>query len=198
MVSPENSSDERAWYLRRGFIVAAAVLVVIIIMGIVVIVIGPPDKGATASPTTPPGSSRATGTVSSPSQVPKGASATAPAATGSTCGPTTVQLDGTVTTAPAAQWVLVGTTYAPQSAAVGPGRTASDGVRECFARTPQVRSSPRQTWLAMGSSQQLRGPWLSDLAVPGRGRAAALAQQTASSSSSGTATRYQIAALPRS
>ena len=186
MASSENS-NERAWYLRRGFIIAAAVLVVIIIMGIVVIVIGPPDKGATASPTTPPGANRSTENVSPPIQVPT----TAPAATGSTCGPTTVQLDGTVTTAPAAQWALVGTTYAPQSAAVGPGRTASDGLRECFARTPQGALFAAANLLAMGSEPQLVKEMTRNLTVPGRGRDTDI-QQQATARAPATTTRYQL------
>lgn len=113
----------------------------------------------------------------------------------SVCGLDAVRMAGDLIEAPASEWELVGTTPAPISAAMGPGTTDPDGLRSCFARTPEGAVFAAANILALGSSPALVGPMTDRLTVAGPGRDAAMADLAARVSMGGSAVRYEIAAF---
>ena len=159
---PESSAARRsvtwAW-------VAAAVVLAIAVAGVVVawrIATRPDTSWSEVTPT-----------------------ATAPAPEGS-CPEGPVEMSGTVTTGPDANWVLVGKMAAPTVEDAGPAVEDEDGYRHCYARTPLGALVAAANLAAMGSEPSLAGRLTSDALVPGALRDRLLASPQPSSSSSGS------------
>lgn len=94
----------------------------------------------------------------------------------SVCGLPGVELSGTLDSAPAAQWTLVGTTAAPAVDGAGPGVIDADGFRSCYARTPTGALVAAANYAALGSYPPVRERFDRDATVPGPGRDALLAK----------------------
>ncbi len=94
----------------------------------------------------------------------------------SVCGLPDVELSGTVTEAPVAQWSLVGTIAAPTVEGQGPGLIEDDGFRSCFAHTPTGAVVAAANLAAMGSYAPLRPRFDREALAPGPGRDAVLAK----------------------
>jgi len=152
--------------------VIVGVLVVIALVLVVSSLIG---GGGNATPTATPEPS---GSTSSPPAVEGDAS---------TCGLDDIADTDTLTTAPVAEWVIVGTMAAPSADEVGPGETDADGIRYCYARTSEGALFAAANIWAMGTDSRL-GPLITErLVVPGAGRDAALASPGAGGNSGGLA-----------
>lgn len=159
---------------RRGFIFGAAIVGILILIAGVLIVSSLIGGGGTPSATSTP----------EPSTSPTAAVAAGDA---SVCGLTAVEDTDTVTTAPIADWVIVGTMAAPTSEEVGPGLEDSDGIRSCYAHTAEGALFATANIWAMGTDSRL-GPLITErLVVPGPGQDAALESQGAGSNSGGLA-----------
>lgn len=169
------STEPRSPFTRRGFI-AAAIVVGIIVLAAIIVLVTMLTRGATdtPSPTTSPSTS---------------AAPTDNAADKSVCGLTGLDTKNTLTEAPNSKWELVGTVAAPTDPhGSGPGLTATNGFRSCFAHTARGALYAAANMLAMGSDARLQ-PLLADkLAVPGPGRDVAM-----KAPASDTQIRYQIA-----
>ncbi|MFT2693655.1 hypothetical protein [Clavibacter zhangzhiyongii] len=123
------STPATPFHKRPLWIAVAALLALILVVGGIAAATGAFSGGGTpvAAPTgaTP---DEATSTDASSSPPPGGASV---------CGIAGYEASGTLTSAPAVQWRLVGTVAAPTSKEAGPGSTSSDGAfSTCFAHTP--------------------------------------------------------------
>ena len=165
-------SDKRP--ARRGFIFGAVIVGILAVIAAVLVVsslVGggdAPDASSTPEPSTSP-------------------SASVPAGDASVCGLTTVEDTDTLSTAPVAEWVIVGTMAAPTGEEVGPGLEDSDGIRSCYARTAEGALFASANIWAMGTDSRL-GPLITErLVVPGPGRDAALESQGSGSNTGGLA-----------
>lgn len=156
---------------RRGFIFGAVIVGVLILIAAVLIVsslIG--GGGAPAASSTPDPSSNPSETTTGDASV---------------CGLDTVENTNTITTAPVAEWVIVGTMAAPSAADIGPGEEDSDGLLSCYSRTPEGALFAAANIWAMGTDSRL-GPLITErLVVPGPGRDAALQSQSSGGNSGG-------------
>lgn len=169
------STEPRSPFKRRGFIAAAIVVGVIVLAALIVLV-----------------TTLTRETTSAPDPTSNTPSATAPANNAedkSVCGLTGLDTKNTLTEAPNSKWELVGTVAAPTDPhGSGPGLTATNGFRSCFAHTTRGALYAAANMLAMGSDARLQ-PLLADkLAVPGPGRDVAM-----KAPASDTQIRYQIA-----
>lgn len=165
-------SDKRP--SRRGFIFGAIIVGILAAIAAVLIVsslIGggvEPDASSTPAPSPSP-------------------SASVPAGDASVCGLTAVEDAETLSTAPVAEWVIVGTMAAPSGEDVGPGLEDSAGIRSCYARTSEGALFASANIWAMGTDSRL-GPLITErLVVPGPGRDAALDSQGSGSNTGGLA-----------
>ena len=100
-------------------------------------------------------------------------------------------MTGTVATAPAATWALVGTTAAPSIKGQGPGKVEEDGYRSCYARTPTGALLAAANYTALGSYGPLRKKFYEEATVPGPGRDALLRKPITGAGGGGA--RIQIA-----
>lgn len=103
----------------------------------------------------------------------------------SVCGLPDVELSGTVTEAPVAQWSLVGTIAAPTVEGQGPGLIEDDGFRSCFAHTPTGAVVAAANLAALGSYPPVRSRFNEQALAPGPGRDAVLAKPTTQGASDG-------------
>lgn len=156
---------------RRGFIVAAIVIGLLVVIGVVVLVSSMLGGGGTAAP--------------EPTPEPSSSESAMPAGDASVCGLDAVETSDTITSAPVAEWVIVGTMAAPEDEAVGAGEVDGDGFRSCYARTSTGALFAAANIWAMGTDSRL-GPLITErLVVPGPGQDAALARQGAGGNSGG-------------
>jgi hypothetical protein len=159
---------------RRGFVFGAVIVGILILIAIVLIVSSLIGGGATPSASSTP----------VPSSSPSTAALTGDA---SVCGLEAFEDTDTVTTAPVAEWVIVGTMAAPSADEVGPGLEDSDGIRSCYARTAEGALFATANIWAMGTDSRL-GPLITErLVVPGPGRDAALESQGSGTNTGGLA-----------
>lgn len=158
--------DEQSPWTRGGFIGAAVVVAVVVVLGIVLAVTavtGRDDAQATPAPT--PGASASEGVAApAPSSPP-------PDDDGSVCGLDGEQLDGTLATAPDAEWQYQGTTAYPTSSTYGPGRTSEEGVRSCFQRSPAGALLMAANSLTQGSDPATAPGWVQYAIADGDNRA---------------------------
>ena len=169
------NTEPRSPFTRRGFI-AAAIVVGIIVLAAIIVLVTTLTRGTTDTPKPT--------TTASASTAPTGS-----AADKSVCGLTGLDAKSTLTEAPDSKWELVGTVAAPTDPlGSGPGISAANGFRSCFAHTAKGALYATANMLAMGSDARLQ-PLLADkLAVPGPGRDVAM-----KAPASDTKIRYQIA-----
>jgi len=123
--------NEQSTFTKPGFIAGAGLVAVLVIAGIVltvVNVVGGDSDDDTASTPAP--------TSSSASAAPS-AEPTADAGGASVCGLGGVELSGTVTVAPEAQWQYQDVYSYPSAEGVGPAEAASEGYRYCFQHSPE-------------------------------------------------------------
>ncbi|MCJ1675641.1 hypothetical protein MT355_20435 [Rathayibacter sp. VKM Ac-2929] len=155
-----NDSEPRNPFTRKGFIVGAAIVGALALSAIVLGVtsLGTGGGGAT---TAAPGTPTPISTVSADAE--------------SVCGLPGYEESGTLTAAPTTEWTFVGTMAAPSSEAAGPGVIDDDGLRRCYAHTPEGALFAVANLWAMGSDGRLATPVFDRLTVPGPGRDAALA-----------------------
>lgn len=119
-------------FSRPGFIVGAIVVAALIVTALVLTIITVTrdnDDGPAVVPSGTPHPT-VTGTLppSDPTAVPGGASV---------CGLEGVELTGTVTTAPTAEWQFQDVYAFPTSTTAGPGEMSPDGYPYCFQHTPE-------------------------------------------------------------
>jgi len=154
------STTESNPFTRPGFIIAAA-LVVALIAAAVVIFLLPKEQG-NAQP--------------APAETSSSASASPSASAGagkSVCGlPTSTET--ALGKAPATKWELVGTMAAPTDPKVGPGKTDDQGIRSCFAHSPQGALYAAVNLWALGSDPSKERAIADQLTVKGPGRDAAM------------------------
>lgn len=158
-----DESEQSPW-TRPGFVAAAIVVALVLVLAAILGVNAlREDDGEEPAPPV------ATGT---PEPTP---SETAGVAGGeSVCGLEGVELEGTVTTAPEAEWELIGTTAAPGSPTAGPGVVGASGVRYCFQHTPEGAVLAAANVFAMSAEPTLLHPMMEALAAEGPGRDAVL------------------------
>jgi len=154
-----DESDQSPW-TRPGFVAAAIVVALVLVLAAVLGVNAlrkddgeqPPPPVATGTPEPTP-------------------SETADAAGDeSVCGLEGVELTGTVTTAPEAEWDLIGTTAAPTSPTAGPGVIEPSGLRYCYARTPEGALLAAANLFAMSAEPSLIRAMIEQSAADGPGR----------------------------
>ncbi len=168
-MSTDSTEQGPSPFSRPGFIVAALVVALVVVLGIVLAIVNAgrsPDPATATTPeaTPPPTSSPSSGEVES------------------VCGLRGEELDGTVTTPPAADWQYVGTVAYPTSSAVGPGATdQAAGFGYCFQRTPEGALFAAAHALALGFAPENRA-WLEYVVAPGPFRDELLTEGTTSSS----------------
>ena len=181
-MSYDDDVPQNPW-TRPGFIAAALVVAIVLVLGVSLAVRVasrddpepvPTNAGEPTTQTSEPEPSEADGDPS-------------------VCGLDQVELEGTVTTAPEAEWTLLGTTAAPASAEAGPGSSDDAGARYCFARTPEGAVMAAANIFAMSSTPELLHPLMDKLAEPGPGRDAALKLTEGAASGSAPGVRVQIA-----
>ena len=170
------------------FLAAAAVVVLLLVLAVVLAVIGPGGDGDTEGDQPRPGATSSTAPSESPDASQNGSQ------NGSACGlaPGDQQIP---TTAPEADWELIGTVAAPTAPdTVGPADTR-DGVRRCFAQSPTGALFAAVNFVATTSDADLRADAVRQLAARGAGRNAALKAATSDSSGAGEAssTKFQVA-----
>ena len=116
------SNAEQPFYRRPVWIVVAIFLAVILVGGGIAAVTGAfnGQDNTTSRPTPAP---------SQTADVPEGAA--------SICGLEGYETASNLTSAPTAEWKIIGSTAAPQSSAAGPGTDEDGGLfNTCFAHTP--------------------------------------------------------------
>lgn len=179
-----SDASEQNPYTRPGFVVAALAVAVVLILAAVLgyrTLTGPEEEERTAPPT-----ATAPSTSTAPTETPS------VAGVDSVCGLEAVELDGTLTAAPAdTEWELVGTTAAPSVEDHGPGVVEANGFRSCFAHTPAGALLAAANVAAMGSDPDLASSVAQNLFAKGPGRDVALS--TTPPGNAGGGVRVQIA-----
>ena len=111
--------DDESTGVSKKFIASAVVVAAIVVLGLVLSLTN--LLGGKTEPTNTSAPSPSTTATASNSATPSDASV---------CGLTPVEMTGTVATAPAATWALVGTTAAPSIKGQGPGKV-EEGADLC-------------------------------------------------------------------
>jgi hypothetical protein len=123
-----DDDTEQNPFSRPGFIVGAVVVAALVVVGIVLAIITASqgnDDGAAPVPT------------NAPSVTPTGPSAPPASNDESVCGLGGVEVEGSVTVAPSAEWQYQDVYAYPVSTTAGPAETAAEGFRYCFQHTPE-------------------------------------------------------------
>ena len=144
----------RSPYARRGFIAAGAVVALIVVAALAVAFTGGDDSK-------PP---RADGgpAASTPSQFSSASSSGCDQPAGSQLPPVA---------APQNKWELVGKLVAPTAPdGAGPGKTAPNGLRSCFAHDPTGALFAAVNWFGYTSDAAQLTAALNSLTAPGPGR----------------------------
>lgn len=144
-----DNEDHGSPFARPAFIGAAVLVLIIVLLGVVLAV-----RVARSDDTvTPPPISTALQTTSE--------SASSPAAdpVASVCGLPATTASGPLTAPPAVTWTYQGTIAYPKSPEFGPGKTAPEGYRYCFQRSPAGALVMAANATAQGSDPQLGTTW---------------------------------------
>ena len=144
----------RSPFTRRGFIAAGAVVALIVVAALAVAFTGGDDSK-------PP---RAEGgpAAATPSQSSSANSSGCDQPAGSQLPPVA---------APQSKWELVGKLVAPTAPdGAGPGKTAPNGLRSCFAHDPTGALFAAVNWLGTTTDEQLAPLAFESLTAPGPGR----------------------------
>lgn len=185
----DDDNEQRSPFARRGFIAAAGVVAVVAILGITLGIVNAtqddPDPDPTGSNSAPsPSASTSAPPTPEPTEAAGGASV---------CGLGGVALDGSLSTAPAADWQYQDTTAYPTSAEYGPGDVSSEGLRSCFQHSPEGAVFTAANAVVQGSDPATVGAWLDYFIADGPNRDAVLAQGTGVEGSSGQGVRLEVA-----
>jgi hypothetical protein len=165
MSQSTESTTESNPFTKPGFIIAAALVVALIAATLVIFLI--PKREGTAQPTPAPAESSSTSTRSPSASAAAGASV---------CG-LPASSETALGAAPETKWELVGRTAAPtEPKSIGPGTTAPNGFRSCFAQSPTGALYAAANMVALGglSDTGIQKELIEKLVVPGPGRDAAL------------------------
>ena len=160
MSQSTESTTESNPFTKPGFIIAAALVVALIAAAIVIFLIPKGQGNAQPAPT------------ESSSAVSASPSASAVAGT-SACG-LPASTETALGKAPATKWELVGTMAAPTDPKVGPGKTDDQGIRSCFAHSPQGALYAAVNLWALGSDPSKERAIAEQLSAKGPGRDAAM------------------------
>ena len=177
MSQSTESTTESNPFTKPGFIIAAALVVALIAAAVVIFLL---PKGQGNAQPAPAESSSSDTTNPSASAVSGKSVCGLPASTATALGK-----------APASKWELVGTMAAPTDPKVGPGKTDDQGIRSCFAHSPQGALYAAVNLWALGSDPSKERAIADQLAAKGPGRDAGMkAPQTVAPS---TNVKVQIA-----
>lgn len=133
--------EERRWYTRRGFIAAAALLAAVAVLGLFLLLTGRGAGDDTNPPAaTPTASAEPTNDPAPATSAPDDTTATSvppppPGALGDCPDLAGTDGDSAIATAPDVQWSPVGEVAAAISEDNGPA--ARNGIKRCFAHTPE-------------------------------------------------------------
>ncbi|WP_431230889.1 hypothetical protein [Paenarthrobacter nicotinovorans] len=160
MSQSTESTTEANPFTKPGFIIAAALVVALIAATVVIFLI---PKGQGNAQPVPAGPSSAATANPSGSAEPGKSVCGLPASTETALGK-----------APASKWELVGTMAAPTDPKVGPGKTDGQGIRSCFAHSPQGALYAAVNLWALGSDPSKERAIADQLAAKGPGRDAGM------------------------
>ncbi len=171
-------NEQQSPFTRPGFVAATVVIALIVVLGLVIVIVNmnrdDPDPAPTTSTSVEPTSAAPT---SEPPEAVGGASV---------CGLPGEVLEGTLTTAPAAEWEYQGTTAYPTSSEFGPGDTSAGGVRFCFERSPEGALFAAANSLVQGSDPSIAEEWLQYIVAEGPFRDQLLADVGSGTTGEGT------------
>lgn len=168
-------------FTRPWFIIAAVLVAVVVVAG-VVLAIWTATRGDDPPPADPSPAPPA-----APSATP-----TADAGGASICGLDGVELTGTVTTAPDAEWEYQDVYAYPVSTTAGPGETADEGYRYCFQHTPEGALFAAANVLVQGSALTTADAWFEYVLAPGPYRDQLVADQRSTQPTTTEGTRLSI------
>lgn len=159
-----NTTDDQAGggsaFTRPGFLVSAVLIALILVLGVIVAI----RVAGDSSSTTPPPASTSPAAPTSPS--PTASSDAGASVCGLPAGPET----GGLTTPPAVTWAFQGTIAYPTSPEFGAGKTAAEGYRYCFQRSPAGAVVMAANALAQGSDPEVGDAWAEYVLGSGRYR----------------------------
>ena len=113
---------------------------------------------------------------------------------GSVCGLRPVKLAGTLDRSPKIKWEYAGTTAFPVSEEFGPAAVNEDGIKHCFARTPEGASLAAAVGLGYTNNQETAAAWVEQGLLPGPVKDELLANDIQLSNSNGSS-RVRISAF---
>ena len=171
-------NEQQSPFTRPGFVAATVVIALIVVLGLVIVIVNMNRDDPNPAPTT---STSVEPTSAAPTSEP-------PEAVGgaSVCGLPGEVLEGTLTTAPAAEWEYQGTTAYPTSSEFGPGDTSAGGVRFCFERSPEGALFAAANSLVQGSDPSIAEEWLQYIVAEGPFRDQLLADVGSGTTGEGT------------
>jgi hypothetical protein len=168
-----DQSEQQSPFRSRPFILSVLVVGVIALCAVVVLIsnlMGGDDESQ--SEATPSATSTATA-------APSAAADPDP----SVCGLDDYETSNTLSSAPDANWELVGTVAAPtEPDGAGPGLVESSGFRSCYAHTGEGALFAATNFVALGTDETMADK-LTSLVAPGEGREAVQSGGATSSSS---------------
>ena len=112
----------------------------------------------------------------------------------SVCGLRSVKMEGKLDRSPKIEWEYAGTTAFPVSKEFGPAAVNDDGIKYCFARTPEGASLAAAAGLGYTNNQETLTAWYEQGLLPGPVKDELLAKHTQLSNTSGTS-RIRISAF---
>lgn len=181
-----NEENTSSPFTRPGFIVAAIVVAIVLTLGITLTVVGafnrnedeavPAPESPVAVETEAPNSSQAPETEATPN--------------GSVCSLPGVELSGTVSGTPEAEWVYQNAIAYPTSATYGPA-SSEGAARTCFQQSPTGALFFAANAVAQGSDIATAEEWMEVALSEGPYRDTFLAQGAGADGGAGT--RLQIA-----
>ncbi|WP_454044647.1 hypothetical protein [Cellulosimicrobium sp. Marseille-Q8652] len=169
--------NEQNPFTRPGFIAAAVVVALVVVLGIVIAIVNATRSDDPAPAPSSPSPTMSAAPTSEPSDVADGASV---------CGLEGVELSGTLSIAPEAEWAYQGTTAYPTSPEYGPRETTADGVRFCFQHSPTGALFMAANALVQGSDPAVSGAWVDYSLADGPYRDELIGQVGDTSGSEGT------------
>ncbi len=179
MSESTQSTTEHNPLTKPGFIISAVLVVALIAAVVVIFLLPKGDGSAQPVPSASQGSASAAPTKS------------ADAAGKSVCGPPSTS-ETALGTAPTSNWELVGTMAAPNDPEVGPGKVDDQGIRSCFAHSPQGALYASVNLWALGSDPSKERAIAEQLVAKGPGRDIAMAAKP-STASTATGVKIQVA-----
>lgn len=172
-------------FTRPGFLISAAAVVALLVM-LVWLLVRPGGDDEAEATTTPEETTSETATES-PTETP---STGGDASEASWCGLEAVELEGTLTRAPAdIEWEYAGTIAVPALEGHGPGVIEDSGLRHCWAQTPEGAVLAATSMIASTSSPDLLPEVYQELVVDGELRDSVLADPEGATSTDGGAGR---------